>query len=239
MEKEQQIVFKNSFTRNYWKTAVSELKSVRSLVLCALFTALRIAVKGLKIPIAPPYVYFSFDFLINALGATIYGPVLALLGGAASDTIGAVLFPTGAYYLPFVLVEMSSAFIFALFLYKKPLTSMRILLSRLSVVTFCNLILNPIIMYYYYIWQGTAKAFDIINLTRLIKNVALLPFESLVLIAFLRAVAVPLAKYTNVLPEKSTLKIGWREWVILSLFTVIAVVAIVLYVMYKKGTLIF
>ena len=44
----------------------------------------------------------------------IYGPLVGLLVGAVSDTIGAVLFPTGAYFFPFIFVEMFSSFIFGL-----------------------------------------------------------------------------------------------------------------------------
>lgn len=232
-----QTVFENSFSLAYWKQALSELKSVRSLVLCAMFTALRIAVKSLRIPIAPPYVFLTFDFVVNSIGAMTYGPVLALIGGAVSDSLGAMLFPSGAYYFPFIFVEMASAFIFALFLYKKQITSLRILLSRVTVVVVCNLLLNPVIMYYYYIWLGTPKAFDLINVARLIKNVALLPMESIALILIVRAAATPLARYTNVLPKQSAMKIGMREWIILALFTVIAVCGVALYVMYKQGVL--
>ena len=60
----------------------------------------------------------------------LYGPIMALLGGLISDTIGAVLFPSGPYFFPYALIEMSSGFIFALFLYRAKLTEFRIILAR-------------------------------------------------------------------------------------------------------------
>ena len=40
-----------------------------------------------------------------------------------SDTLGALLFPTGAYFFPFIFVEMLGSFLFAVSLYRTKITS--------------------------------------------------------------------------------------------------------------------
>ena len=46
-------VFPHPFSKEYWRLSAAELKSVRVLVLAALLTALRIAIKSMKIMIGP------------------------------------------------------------------------------------------------------------------------------------------------------------------------------------------
>lgn len=50
--------------------------------------------------------------------AMLYGPACAALCAALGDLIGALLFPTGAYFPGFTLTAALSGFIFGLFLYK-------------------------------------------------------------------------------------------------------------------------
>ena len=100
------------FTAEYWNAARQELANPRTLVFAALIIALRVVIKMAKIPLAAG-LSLTFDCYVNALGSIVYGPIVALLVGAISDTLGCIIFPTGPYFLPFILVEMSSSFIFA------------------------------------------------------------------------------------------------------------------------------
>ena len=67
----------------YWREAAKQLTIPRMLVFAALITALRVAVKMFKIPIATG-VSLSFDCYVNSLGSMVYGPVVDLLVGAVS-----------------------------------------------------------------------------------------------------------------------------------------------------------
>ena len=66
-------IFHTPFSAAYWRTAVSELKEPKMLVLAALFIALRMAIKGFKIPIADNMSVF-FTFVVNALGSSALFP---------------------------------------------------------------------------------------------------------------------------------------------------------------------
>ena len=121
--------FPHPFSKAYWKCAASEMKKTRVLVFAALMIALRVALKPLGIQIVP-YLRIEIAFFINAFGAMVFGPVVAILAAAVSDTLGCILFPTGVYFFPFIFIEIAGSLIFALFLYRSELTVGRVVLSR-------------------------------------------------------------------------------------------------------------
>ena len=167
-------LYQTPFSKAYWRDAALELKDTRILVFAALMIALRVALKSLGIPIAAD-LKINIAFFINALGAMVFGPVVAVLAAAVSDTLGCLLFPTGVYFFPFILTEIAGSLIFALFLYRTRVTATRVILSRFCVDFFVNIVLNAPIMAWYYL-----------------KNLALFPLESVLLILFLTAM-IPLA----------------------------------------------
>ncbi len=225
--------YKSCFSKGYWKSALGELRKTRSIAICALFVALRVAVKSLRIYLIPGQLYIGFDFVINSLGAMIYGPVLALIGGLISDTIGALLFPSGPYFFPFALIEMASGFIFALFLYRAKLSSFRIILARFSVVTICNFVMTPAVMLLQGYIQGNEVTMKFYSLTRILKNACALPVESLILILLLGSISIPLARKGLVPYSNQKVRIDARSIVFIVTLTLLSVGALILYFLYK------
>lgn len=225
MSEQQQ--FSTPFSRAYWRCAVCEFKDLRMLVFAALVIALRVASKALKIPVGPD-LFITIGFFVNALGSMCYGPIVALAAGAVSDTLGCLLFPTGAYYFPFIFVEMMGSFLFAIFLYRARLTSMRVILSRFSVSLICNLILNPILLYYYYQFV-LGKSYTLLSLPRVIKNLALFPIESLLLIVFLNVMAPITNRMGLTHSGNETLRIEKHHVALLVILTLISAAAVLLY----------
>ena len=88
--------FKTPFCREYWKLAFAEFKNTKMIVFAALILALRIAVKPLSIPVAGD-LKEGIGFIVNAFGSMIYGPIVSLLSGALSDTLGYLLYPSGGF----------------------------------------------------------------------------------------------------------------------------------------------
>lgn len=196
-------LYAHPFSLAYWKEALKELTKVRMLAVAAILIAVRVALKGVSIPVVPPTLMITFGFFVNALGSMIYGPVLALITGAISDTLGAILFPSGVYFFPFIFTEMAGSLIFALFLYRAPMSSLRIILSRFCVIFFVNIVLQaPIMLAYYDVVLG--KPYALFDLPRICKNLVLFPFEALLLMLFLELM-VPLTyrmKLTYDQPKK-------------------------------------
>lgn len=229
MQKNQ--IFKSPLSKDYWKLSALELKSTNMLVLAAIITALRIAVKMLKIPIGPN-LNITFGFFINAVGSMIYGPVVAIIASAISDTAGALLFPSGTYFFPYIFTEIAGGVIFALFFYRAKITNLRIILARFSVTVICNLIMDPIITYYYYLFY-MGKSYSIFSLPRIIKNVALFPVQCLLLIIFLNVVIPVTNRFGYTYTGKVTLKPQKKDVLLIAVLTVVSALCVVFYYVWK------
>lgn len=173
--------------KDYWFDAAKQFSNVKIIAVAAIIIALRLAVKLFKIPLATD-LFLTFDCYVNAVGSFIYGPLVGLAVGAVSDTIGAIVMPTGAYFFPFIFVEMFSSFIFGLFLWKRPLTVVRTVMSKFTVNFVCNIIMNSILMKWYYTFFGIDKVYPFINVARIVKSLVLFPLEGALIFAVLQAV---------------------------------------------------
>ena len=163
----------------------------------------------------------------------IYGPLVAIAASAVSDTLGAILFPQGAYFFPFIFVEIAGGLIFALFYYRAKMTAFRIILGRFAVTAVCNLILNPIIMYYYY-ELVLGKAYTLYTLPRVIKNLVLFPAESVVLVILFNALIPVTNHFKLTYTGKTKIQFTKRDIIILIIMTIVAALSIVGYLWYKK-----
>ncbi len=183
------------FSRSYWRTALRELQNLRMLTLAAIVVALRIVLSGLYIPLGDILNIF-FGYFVNSLGAAIYGPVVALLSGFATDVLGYFVHPTGPFFPGYVLSTMLGSFFYALFFYRARVTALRVVLAKLSVNLLVNVGLGALWSaiqfskgYYYYLVKSLAK------------NIGLLPVEALLLWLFLRAMA-PICTKNGLLPKQ-------------------------------------
>ena len=175
-------LYKTPFSRAYWRDAAAELKDTKMLVFAALMIALRVALKLVAIPLAPN-LKVNTAFLANALGAMVFGPVVAAASALVSDFLGVVI--TGdLYFPPFALTEIAGSMIFALFLYRARVTPARVILSRFCICLFVNVFLQtPIMMLYYQLYMGGASY--VLTVPQIIKNLFMFPIESVVLTLFL------------------------------------------------------
>ena len=183
--------YKTPLSKAYWRDAAAEMKDTKMLVVTALMIALRVALKPLAIPLGPQ-LSIQTAMLATALGAMIFGPVVAIPAAMISDTIGFMIFPTGDYFLPFMLTEIASTMIYALCLYRaEKVTPFRVMLSRFCICLFVNVILQQFIYAWWYSYIGNPdkakeQILGIMTLSRILKNVAMFPIESVVLTVFLR-----------------------------------------------------
>ena len=226
--------FRTPFCAEYWRQAFSELKNTRTLVFAALILALRIAMKPLKIPIAAD-VNITFGFIVNALGSMVYGPVVALLGGALSDTLGFLVAPSGVYYFPFIFLEMAGSLIFALFLYSTDITPVRLILSKFCVNLFVNILLNePIMVRYYQLFFTTA--YQPFVWVRIVKNIVMLPIEALILMVVFRALIPAMSRIGFTVAGKTDLDYTKKHIILLAVLFVIGAASVTGYVIYDYNT---
>lgn len=88
-------------------------------------------------------VRIGFSFLPIALAGMLFGPLPAGIVGAIGDAVGAILFPTGAYFPGFTLTAFINGAIFGLCLYKKR-GWVNILAAVLLNQAVCSLLLNSL-----------------------------------------------------------------------------------------------
>lgn len=187
---ENRTLYSHPFSAGYWRAAAREMKSTRMLVVTALLVALRVALKPLAIPLGPQ-LNIQTAMLATALGAMVFGPVVAIPAAVISDTVGFFLFPQGDYFLPFVLTEIASTMTYALCLYRAKPTVWRVMLSRFIICFFVNIMMQTGIFAWQYVYLGNPEEakeqiLGIFTVARVFKNLCLFPIESVVLTLFLK-----------------------------------------------------
>jgi ECF transporter S component (folate family) len=212
-------LYSTPFSKAYWRDAAAEMKDVRMLAVTALMIALRIVLKPLAIPLGPQ-LSIQTAMLATALGAMIYGPVIAIPAAMISDTIGFMIYPTGEYFLPFMLTEIASTMIYALLLYRAKATPTRVMLSRFFICSLVNVVLQQFIYAWWYTYIGNPEEaketiLGIMTVTRIFKNLAMFPLESVVLTLFLKLL-MPITRRINLTyGTESDMKFGKKQIIIL------------------------
>ncbi|MBR4723870.1 MAG: folate family ECF transporter S component [Clostridia bacterium] len=156
---------------------ISNLKNIRVLCATALLVALYVALYTLQIPLSPQ-LRITFTFIPLAVCGWLFGGAAALLTGMLCDVLAFLFFPTGAYFPGFTLTTMLSGLVYGMFLYKKTGKSLfvNIIIAKIIVTVFFNIVLNSLWISILY-----KKAFWFYLSGRIIKNIAMLPVEILIL----------------------------------------------------------
>ena len=226
-------LFKTPFCAEYWRLAFAELKNPRSLVFAALILALRIAVKPLSIHIAGDLTE-GIGFIVNAFGSMVYGPLVALLSGALSDTLGFLVFPSGVYFPAYMITEMAGSFVFALFLYRAEISIPRLILCRFCICFFVNVLLAyPIHVWYYSVALG--KDYSIAWI-RIVKNIVLFPIESVILAVVFRSLVPPFRKMGYLVSGTDHLDFSGKHVIILIILFLVGAAGSFGYGVYSYNT---
>ena len=223
-------LYPQPFSAAYWRDAAGELRSVRILVFAALMIALRLAMKLIAIPLAPG-LKINTAFVANAIGAMVFGPVVAALCAAVTDVLGYLIHPEGVYFPPFLLTEIAGSVIFALFLYRAKITPVRVMLSRFCICLFVNVALQtPIMIWYYRLFMDGAPY--VLTLPGIVKNLFLFPIESLVLTLILSAVLGATDRMGLTFGDAAPLRFTKRQIALLGALFVIGTASVAGYLTY-------
>ena len=233
-------LYPHPFSKAYWRDAAAEMKSTKMLVLTALMIALRVDLKPLAIPLGPQ-LSIQTAMLATALGAMIFGPVMAIPAAIISDTVGFLLYPTGDYFLPFVLTEIASTMSYALLLYRAKVTPTRVMLSRFIICFFVNVVLQQFIYAWWYVYVGNPEEakesiLGIMTLTRIFKNLAMFPIESVVLTLFLKFLLPVTQRAKITYCSDADMKFEKKQIVALVCLMLVGVVSATGYLAYRYST---
>jgi len=149
---------------------------------------------ALKIPLSMG-LEIRFGFIFLSTIAFLFGPAVTFAAGFITSVLTFLLFPTGFPFDPrFDLNAGLAGFIYAVFLYRRNYKSeyfiFWIVASKIAVNFICNIIINTALM------RGYIGSFaEILTITRIFKNVALLPGEIVVMLVVIKYVAESARKY--------------------------------------------
>ena len=237
-KEKNRTLYSHPFSKAYWRDAAAELKSTRTLVIAALLIALRVALKTVVIPLAPNLNINVAAPLINALGAMIFGPVVAAAAALVSDTLGCIIFPQGPYFFPCAFVEVAGSVLFALFFYRTKMRPTRVILARFSMDLFVNIILNSAVMFWYFqvFYQ---KSYVEMLLPAIIKNLCMFPIEAFLLTLFL-SVIIPvtykLGLTHDASADKNSMKFTTKQFALLLTLFAVGVGGLLTYLNYHYQT---
>lgn len=190
-------IFKTPFSRAYWREAVKSFRSVRGMVFAALMIAVCVAMSYIpKIPVTPGGRTISLTFIARALCALVYGPVGALVFGAAEDTVSFLVNSGGYAYFPgYMLTTMLGCLTYALFFYRTRITMTRIFLAKL-LTNIQNVLLGAL-------WTSIlgGKAYLFVMWDSAIKNLATLPGFTVILIIAFQAL-LPVMQKMKIIPNQ-------------------------------------
>lgn len=161
------------------KTSAKEVRRVKSICGCAMLTALNVAVGTLFIPITPT-LRIGFSSIFAGVSGMYYGPVITGMAGVIADTLKYIMRPDGPYFPGFAINELLTGMIYGSFFYKKEITLPRVILARLCVTVFINLILTSL-------WLNIMYQNPLFTMVRLIKNIIMFPMDVALLYAALKA----------------------------------------------------
>jgi len=234
-------LYPHPFSKAYWRDAAAEMKDIKMLVITALMIALRIALKPFAIYIGPQMAIQTAT-LATALGAMIFGPVLAIPAAIISDTVGFMIFPTGDYFLPFMLTEIASTLIYALCLYRAKPSATRVIIARFLICFVVNILLQQLIFAWQYTYMGNPdKAKDsilgITALARIFKNLFFFPIESVVITLFLRVLVPVTARAKLTYDHRANLNFSAKQIVALVLLLVVGIGSATGYLTYRYNGL--
>ena len=226
-------LYKTPFSPAYWRDAAAELKDTKMLVFAALMIAIRVALKLVAIPLAPN-LKINTAILANALGAMVFGPVVATVSAIVSDFLG-VLITGEPYFLPMVLLEIGGSLIFALFLYRARVTPTRVILSRFTICLVINIFLQtPLMMLYYKFMMGGSSY--VLTVPKIIKNLFMFPIESVVLTIFLAFMQPILYRMKLIYNAEASLKFEKKQIVLLIILFVFGCGCVTGYLFYHYDT---
>ena len=134
------------------------------------------------------YLKISFGFIPIAVCGILTGPFWTLLMASVCDILGALLFPTGAFYWGFTLVAAVGGLIYGLFLYQKKENLLRCMLCTLTVAVVCNILLNTVFLIQIGAMVGPGnEGFWTVMWTRVLKNLIQFPVNGLILFGVWKA----------------------------------------------------
>ena len=161
-----------------------EFKKVTTITTCAMFGALSVVLGYYSFKITPN-LKIGFGSIPNMLVDYLFGPVVGMMAGVCTDVLGyfAGNLSMGAYFPGYTLTAVVGGLIWGLWLYPRKITVWRAIGAKACINVFCNICLNTL-----WLTITGGKAMSLLLVTRVPKNLILLPLEIVLVYVAMRLV---------------------------------------------------
>ena len=182
-------VYPHPFSRAFWRDAAKEVKDVKKLTFAALMIALCVMLS--HVPSVPLFggAKVTWGFLARSVCAWVCGPVLGVLFGFTEDILSFFLTGGGGYpFFPgYTLTTMLGVLFYSLFFYRQEITIRRIFFAKL-VTNIQNVVLGAL-------WSSIlyGKAYLVMASGSAVKNLIMLPVQTVILVLLFSAILPVLA----------------------------------------------
>ena len=197
-------LYHHPFSAAYWRTAAAELKDLRKLTFAALMIALCIMLG--HIPSVPLFggAEITWGFLARSVCAMVCGPVLGLVFGFAEDILSFFLTGGGGYpFFPgYTLTTMLGVLVYSLFFYRTRITIRKVFFAKL-LTNILNVTLGAL-------WMAIlmGKAWYVTASGSAIKNLVMLPVQTIILVVLFSAL-LPVLRKMKLVQNQVENKISW------------------------------
>ena len=170
------------------RKSAGEFKKLQTVVFCGIMGALSI-ILGLIASIHFGPFSITYAWIPNRIIDFMFGPVVGALYGGVMDVIKFMLKPNGSFNLAYTAMAVLAGLIFGVVLYNKQISFMRIVFAQTLVKIFINVGMGTYLMAF-----ERGQAFMALMPVRLIKNLIMIPLDSILLFIVLSAL-------TKILPR--------------------------------------
>ncbi len=158
------------------------IKKPQTLSVCAMLIAVNVVLGQFALPISDS-VKIGFGFVTVPIASMLYGPLAGCTMGMIQDVVSLMIKPTGGLIIGLTLNAGIMGIVYAGFFYKKKIFFLKVLAAQIVVVCVINIILNSIALA-----PLTGNGMVGILPARLIKNIVMLPVQTMIMYLLLKTV---------------------------------------------------
>lgn len=166
--------------KELYLSSMRELASPKNLALCGVMGALSMVLGIVASIQIGPYIKIGFSGLPNRIVECLFGPVIGCIFGGTMDILKFIAKPDGPFFFGFTFDAMLAGILYGSILYKKPVTIPRVFVAELAAKVIVNCGFNTLWISVLY-----GKGFLAILPMRLLKNVIMLPIDTIITFALL------------------------------------------------------
>ncbi|MBC8543716.1 MAG: folate family ECF transporter S component [Clostridia bacterium] len=159
-----------------------EMSKLRTITLIAMLLAVSVVLSFFTIQVSES-LRLGLGYLITATMGMLFGPVTAGIAAGVGDIVKYLIKPSGAFFPGFTITAILGGVLYGMVFYHSRVTLVRAIVAK----TLTNLLLN-ILLNTFWLSIMMGKGFWALVPSRVIKNIALLPVEILLLYSVLRIV---------------------------------------------------